>query len=113
MLAVLLRGFKEQVDFKSLVIENNEVDKEGIPEIINLIHRPFPRHLEELRIINCKIHTPSLVLLLQTLKEKTYLKQLGLVNLNFREIGIPFINDIIQNNRYLRELDLSWNDLRP
>lgn len=78
-----------------------------------MINRPFPKHLEELKLINCKVHSHSLLNLLKSLKERTYLRKLGLVNLNFSELCLPLINDIIINCRNLYELDLSWNDLRP
>jgi hypothetical protein len=65
----LLQGVQTQEDFKSLVIIRNAVD-EGSVEVINyLLKRQFPKQMEELRIINCKISPKYTLKILQQIDE--------------------------------------------
>ena len=53
---------------------------QGLRHIIN--EKSVPHHLEELRIINCKISSNAMAMLLDTLNHRNFIKRLSLVNAN-------------------------------
>jgi hypothetical protein len=53
-----------------------------------LTFRSIPYHLEELRLVKCKISTNALAGFLDILKNRNYLKRLGLVNLGLQESNL-------------------------
>jgi hypothetical protein len=42
-----------------MIIIRNSIDESSTDIIVELLKRAFPRYLEELRIINCKISSAS------------------------------------------------------
>lgn len=77
-------------------------------------YKNIPYHLEELRLVNCRVSTAASQMLLDTLIEKNFLKKLALVNASINnDSAMEKICQIVDSGRYLMELDLSWNSLRP
>lgn len=77
------------------------------------INRSIPHNLEELKLINCKIHASTTYQLLETLNERSYIRKLALVKANLNEASIKVLVDYIRYQRFLIDLDISWNGLRP
>lgn len=59
VLSELLQGIASQDDFKSIIIIKNTVDEASTSILIEILKRQFPKNLEELRIVNCKISPVS------------------------------------------------------
>ena len=78
-----------------------------------LFLRRKPCRLEVLRIINC--HIPGTVTreLISTLLEENYLGVLGLVNCKITDSSMQELAQLVNESRYLRELDITWNLLKP
>lgn len=114
VLTQLLLGVQAQEDFKQLVISRNSVD-EASTEIINqILKRQFPRGLEELRIINCKISPASTQKILTTIDEgSSMLRKLSLAGAQMNELSLGILAEIVQHARNLVDLDISWNGLKP
>ncbi len=77
LLNELLEGVAQQDDFKSIVIIKNAVDENSASVIGEVLKRPFPKNLEELRIVNCKVSPVSTIKLLNAVNE-SQLKKLSL-----------------------------------
>lgn len=74
--------------------------------------------LEELRITNCRMNVLTQEALLESLMESNgyncRLKKLSLARTGLNnEKNLELMAEMITNSRYLIELDLSWNGLRP
>lgn len=52
--------------------------------------------------------------MLEALTGKNYVKKLSLVNASLNsEVAMSKLSALINNSRYLMDLDISWNGLRP
>ena len=101
------------LDIKSLIYVKNEFLMKSVEQIEPILaFRSIPYHLEELRLVNCKISQNALSALINIFHSRNYLKRLGLVNLGMTEGALKQLTPFIQNSRYLIELDLSWNGFR-
>jgi len=111
--ASLLEGLSRLLDIKSLIYVKNEFLMKSVEQIEPILtFRSIPYHLEELRLVNCKISQNALSALINIFQSRNYLKRLGLVNLGMTEGALKQLTPFIQNSRYLIELDLSWNGFR-
>ena len=70
-------------------------------------------HLEELRIISCNIGACVTNQLIEELLEMSTLAKLSLVRANLSDVSFSRLCYYVGNNRNLKELDISFNDLRP
>lgn len=73
----------------------------------------FPLNLDELRIENCKVTKEDMLKLLKALNKESYVKKLSLVQANLDEKSVLELSKLVSNSRYLQELDISKNRLRP
>ena len=71
--------------------------------------RGFPRHLQVLRLVDCKMDYPSTYMLLRMIKQKSHLRTLALVDASFDERNEKELISYLKDNNTLKELDLSWN----
>jgi|LauGreDrversion4_2_1035121.scaffolds.fasta_scaffold61146_4 hypothetical protein len=70
--------------------------------------------MEELRLVNSRVSSQAIEVLLDQLNERNYVKRLSLVKANIGgEKSIAKLCTLIAGSRHLIELDLSWNGLRP
>jgi len=53
--AMILRGLQQMKDFKKIAYRYNIFQRESLAQLYQIISKPIPHHLEELRIENCKI----------------------------------------------------------
>lgn len=99
---------------KSLVYIKNEFLMKSAEAIKSLItQNSMPFHLEELRLINCKISAQATSLVLDSLAERSFVKKLSLVNASVNEPScIKKLVYFMQGSRYLIDLDISWNNIK-
>ena len=64
---------------KSIAIKHNEVQLKSQSSLIALLDRPFPSHLEELRLVSCKISPLITSSFVNQLATKCNLRKLALV----------------------------------
>jgi Ran GTPase-activating protein (RanGAP) involved in mRNA processing and transport len=79
--AAVLEGLHKLQDIKSITYNKNEFglkSAEALKIIVGL--RYIPYHLEELRLVNCKISPQSMSVFLDVLEDRNYIKRLALVN---------------------------------
>ena len=87
--AALLEGLGRLHDIKSIVYVKNEFLMKSVEQIEPILtFRNIPYHLEELRLVNCKISSNALTALLNIFPSRNYIKRLGLVNLGMSEANL-------------------------
>lgn len=78
---LILTGLAKLQDMKSLIYNNNELGLKAVEALVPIVSlKTLPYHLEELRIVNCKVTGLAMTKLLNAINEKSYLKKLALVN---------------------------------
>ena len=75
--------------------------------------RRIPNHLEVLKIEHCKLEPTISQDLLEMIEKKNQLRSLGLVDFSFTEPSFEILCEIVEDSYHLRELDLSWNQIKP
>ena len=114
VLVELLEGLRAQEDFKQIVIIRNAIDDRSTAIIADMLQRAFPRCLDELRIVNCKIsHANTFKLLSVVADGSSTLKKLSLAGAQISEQSLALLANIVAHVRSLQDLDISWNGLRP
>ncbi|CDW89852.1 UNKNOWN [Stylonychia lemnae] len=108
----MLEGLNYVTDLKSIIYKSNEFGSKSLKMLKPLIAKSLPYHLEELRIINCKISSTTTDELLNCLYDRCFLRKLALVNANLQESGMKTLINYLQESR-LTDLDISWNGLKP
>ena len=84
--ADMLEGLSRLLDIKSIIYVKNEFLMKSVEQIEPILtFRNIPYHLEELRLLNCKISQNALTSLLNIFHNRNYLKRVGLVNLGMNE----------------------------
>ena len=77
--------------------------------MVPIFEKRLPMHLEELKLIDCKINATLIAELMTNLLEKSQLKSLSLVNMYHTPESFDLIIQYVQESEYLQELDLSWS----
>ena len=73
----------------------------------------MPHHLEELKLIDCKINASLVCQLMNYLLEKSQLKSLSLVNVQHSPESFELVVKYLQESPHLKDLDLSWSIVMP
>lgn len=95
-LSELFEGVRAQEDFKQIVILRNTVDERTTAIITEILQRSFPKALEELRIINCKISPVSTFKILSTINDgRSSLRKLSLAGAGVGEQSLLLLADAI------------------
>ena len=111
--AIVLQGAKNMKDFKSVIYKRDSININSIMSLKPLFARRIPYHMEELKLIDCKISSSDLEILLDCLLEDSKIKTLSLVNLPQTEVTIEKIGELVEKSETLVDLDLSWSNVRP
>ena len=111
--AKILESLQQLQDFKSIIYRNNTFAERSAKALHGLTARRVPDHLEELRIVNCKILNGTTKLVLENLNQRSYLSKLSLVDASLSEATMTLLCTFVQTNRYIETIDISWNNLRP
>ena len=112
-LAKILQGVAQMHDFKALTYKQGIINKRAIESLVPLMTRPVPNHLEQIQIIDCKVPPTLIEQLLDELLCNSRVKKLALVNLQHSEKSFEKLAIVVKQSIYLRELDISWSNVRP
>ena len=74
----MIHGLIKQTTFKVLIIQNNQVGKQSLEEIIELVKRKPPSVLDELHLINTKSSWQMMEKLAKDIR-RNYLQRLSLI----------------------------------
>ena len=108
-LAMLLEGLGCMDTISVLDFRKNKIGEASVKLMSNFMIRPFPRHLQVLRIVDCKMDHTATFSLLRLLSQQSNLRTLALVNASFNDRNEKELVDYLSCNFTLKELDLSWN----
>ena len=78
-----------------------------------MILKRRPYNLDELKISNCKTSTKAIDGLLELLCKESYIDKLCLQGIPFSDKTMPLICKFIETNKFICNIDLSWNRLTP
>lgn len=108
-----MEGLAKLEKLYSLTIKNTELGHESIGYISEIIRKPFPNALLELRIVNCKLSLVFQESLFEYLCRGTsLLNTLALINAGFTQETVRLLCRYLdKHNSYLRHLDISCNEL--
>ena len=109
----LLQAFSKFKDFKSIIYRFNEFSECSMDGIRPILVKQFPNHLQELRISNCRMSPQVTSDLINAISTKCYLKSLEIAKAPISKELMNKIADYASHSKYLEELDISWNSLRP
>ena len=112
-LGLFMIGICNLTKMKQIIIKNNEVLDETLEQLQGLLKRPFPDNLDELRLISVKTSPYMITDFVETLSENCLLKKLSLVQCCLMDSHLPHLLKMLDNSRFLIELDISWSQLTP
>ena len=112
-MAAILNGILKLKDFKKIIYRQNTFAELSLEKLWKILLRKIPNNLEELRIENCKIERTITSELIDKINHRCYLEKLGLVNANISIAAFKGLCVFIEKSPHLRDLDLSWNHIRP
>lgn len=95
MTSFILEGLYQQDEFKSIIISRNSLDDKCAEILRSLLKRGFPKNLEELRLINCKIQLRSVEVVLRSIRETPNLRKLGLVKIPLNDACMRLLSEIL------------------
>lgn len=78
-----------------------------------IFEKRLPNHLEELKIIDCKLHSSLITQLMTEMLERSQLRALSLVNVHHSPESFDLVIQYLQESQNIKELDLSWNIVKP
>lgn len=110
---ILLTSLEKLEKVHSLVYKSEEFGSRSVQAIKHLLLRPRPNHLQILRLIDCRMPPQVTRELISHIKEHNQLRVLGLVNANISHTSMEDIGIILAESKTIRELDISWNVLKP
>ena len=110
--AELLKGISKLQTLSQIIYRKNELGEYSVTQLRPILRRPFGKnHLQDLRIVNCKISSTTSLQLLECLRDDSHLKSLALVNANMKEGHSSVLKEYIEKSKSLENLDISWNYL--
>ena len=110
---MILEGLEVVKDFKSIIYKMNPVSSLSIQKMAPLLEKRLPNHLEELKIIDCRINATLVSELMNSLLKNSQLRALSLVNIHHSPESFGLVIDFINENEFIKELDVSWSIVNP
>lgn len=110
-LAIILQGANRLRVLQSLSLTKQDLGLHFLQPMESLLKYAFPNHLQELRIVKCRLSTSDLSQLLSFIEHKSYLRTLVLINASFNNKTVAQFCNIIKEDHFLRNIDISWNEL--
>ena len=101
-------------NFESFTYKNNVFLHQGLAAMKEILTRPDPQNLLELRLVNCtttSLVTSDLVDYLDICR--VHLRSLSLVRMQLSRLNLARLATFVEKSEYLEDLDISWNDLIP
>lgn len=111
--SILMEGMNNLHHCHSVVLKNQEIGEHTVQKLADLLANSFPYQLKELRLINCKLKAKDTDKLMEILLKNSFLRRLVLTQANFNEASLLKFCDFIQMNNYIRQVNLSWNQMIP
>ena len=114
-LAHILNGMTYQKPLKSLTIAgySNNFNTECALQVMQLLQRKVPDNLLELHLIEAKCRESATELLLNSMRERTFLRKLSLVRASINDKSFKSLVSVVKSSKMLISLDISWNKLVP
>ena len=112
-MATILEGIAKVKDFKSIIYKHGELNSLAVSKFERIFHKFVPDQLMELQIIDCKIHCSVIEQLLDLMIAMCEVRSFTLVNVHHSEGSFKKLCDYVQSSPRLRELNVSWQCLRP
>ena len=78
-----------------------------------ILKRTVPNHFEELSLVDVRISPTLIQHLMRLLLEESRVKKLSLVNLQHSDKSFESVIEFVHYSCFLKELDLSWSNVRP
>ena len=103
----ILRGAQKLLEFKKVIYKRNVFLEKSLREMLPLLQKVQPNHLEELRVENCKTSEEIMTGLARQLNERCFLKKLGLVNVKINDESFDILCDFVFYSDTLEELDIN------
>ena len=101
-------------DFKALIYRSSSVNALAIEKMSPIFHNPIPNHMEELQLVDCRMGATLIEQLMDSLIEnRAHLRKFALVRSNHSERSFEKIVQFMDDNSLMEELDLSWSGVRP
>ena len=98
--------------FWTFVYKNNVFEYEGLNAMKQILARPDPCNLHELRLVSCTTNTLVTSELINYLViGRVHLRSLSLVKMHVDKLSLARLATFVENSEYLEDLDVSWNDL--
>jgi len=112
-MSTVIEGLATQEFTKSITLILNEFGEKSLASLIPILQRKKPKNLEELRLIYCKTNSSVITSLIEEMsEEQCFLKKLSLVNMQLNDNSFRHLQNLIENNRNLKEIDISSNSLK-
>ena len=108
-LGAIVEGMAKLRDFKSLVYKQNQISQSSLDALKPVFMRRIPHHMEEIKLIDCKISPSLIVNLMETLSEQSLIKRLALVNVHHTADSFDKVIEYVATSESLEEIDLSWS----
>ena len=67
---------------KSLIYRKNEVNEHSLAGLVPFFEKRLPNHLCELKIVDCRINSSQITLLMSLLLQKSQVRSFSLVNVH-------------------------------
>lgn len=109
--SLLLDGLQSLETLSVLDIRKNAIGEKSVRLMADFFERSFPRHMQVLRLVDCKMDHTSTYMLLNLIKKNSNLRTLALVDASFNERNEKELVKYLKYNNSLKELDLSWNSM--
>lgn len=78
-----------------------------------MVQRPYPNHLRCLKLINCKIGVQFTRQLVSAFTTQNRLQTLALVNANIKDESMLELGTLVAQSDFLTDFDISWNLVKP
>lgn len=82
LLAQIIDGMVKLRDFKSLIYKQNSINQRSLDSLMPVFMRRIPHHMEELKLIDCKVSPTLIIKLMDTLLEQSLIKRIALVQVH-------------------------------
>ena len=101
---LILKGLQNLKDFKAITYRKSDMSQEALPELAKLFQRKIPYHLEELRLVELRVHSQCIedMLSLMTTSIGCQIKILSLVRVNFQERSFDTLLRYVENSDTLQ-----------
>ena len=92
-----------------MIYKSSEVTEVSLQALVPILEKRLPNNLAELKLIDCKINSTQIEILMSCLLERSQLKAFSLVNVHHSEKSFELLIVYMQNSETLEELDISWS----